>query len=219
VTAIHTIEYVPIGNVRPDPRNPRTHNKKQIQQIADSLESSGYFSPILIDEDDLIICGHGRLRAAELLVCGTVPVIRICGLSVVAKRTLRIADNKISSNAGWDPDLLRVELQEIQAEGLNLELTGFAMGEIDTLLTAGPDPDNEAIPAVPAEPLTSPGDIWVCGPHRVGCGNLLDGSSLDALMCGDRRTRSSRIHHTMCRSMGSLTLKGDTASSRWLRAK
>ncbi len=98
--------------------NPRTHSKKQIQQIADSIETSGYFNPILIDDDGVLICGHGRLRAAQLLARETVPVVRICGLSLSAKRALRIADNKIALNAGWDVDLLRVELQEIQVEGL-----------------------------------------------------------------------------------------------------
>jgi hypothetical protein len=186
VPQLHTIEYLPLSALRPDPRNPRTHSKKQIQQIADSIESSGYFNPILVEEGDVIICGHGRYRAAKLLGRETIPVIRLSGLSTAAKRILRIADNKIAMNAGWDTDLIRVELEEIQAEGLNLELTGFAMGEIDTLLTPTADPDDEIIPAVPERPVTRLGDIWRCGPHRIGCGNLLDGSSVAALMAGEK---------------------------------
>lgn len=182
----HTIEYLPLAALKPDRRNPRTHSKKQIQQIADSIESSRYFNPILVEEGDVIICGHGRYRAAVSLGRQTVPVIRLSGLSAGAKRVLRIADNKIAMNAGWDIDLIRVELGEIQAEGLNLELTGFAMGEIDTLLTPAADPDDEIVPAVPEQPVTRPGDIWICGPHRIGCGDLLDGSSLAALMAGER---------------------------------
>lgn len=182
----HVIEYIPLGSLKPDPRNPRTHSKNQVQQIADSIGNSGYFNPILVEEDSVIICGHGRYRAAQLQGRETVPVIRLGGLTAAAKRALRIADNKIATNAGWDVELLRVELEEIQAEGLNLELTGFAMGEIDTILAESPDPDDETIPAVPDEPVTRPGDIWICGPHRIGSGDLLDGSSLAALMAGER---------------------------------
>lgn len=186
MTEVHTIEYLPLASLKPDPRNPRTHSKKQVQQIADGIDSSGYFNPILIEEEGVIICGHGRYRAAQLLGRETVPVIRLTGLSPATKRALRIADNKIAMNAGWDVDLLRVELEEIQAEGLKLELTGFAMGEIDKQLTRAPDPEDESIPAVPEHPVTRPGDIWICGPHRIGSGDLLDGTSLAALMAGER---------------------------------
>lgn len=180
------IEYFRLEDLKPDARNPRTHGKKQIQQIADSIESSGYLNPILIDEDGVIICGHGRYRAAKLLGRETVPVIRLSGLSTASKRALRIADNKIALNAGWDTDLLRIELEEIEAEGLNLELTGFAVGEIDVKMTESIHPDDHVIPAVSARPVTQRGDIWICGSHRVGCGNLLDGISLAALMGEDR---------------------------------
>jgi len=186
VSEAHVIEYLPLNALKPDPRNPRTHSKTQVQQIADSIDRSGYFNPILVEEDSVIICGHGRYRAAKLQGREMVPVIRLSGLTPAAERALRIADNKIAMNAGWDADLLRVELEEIQAEGFNLELTGFAMGEIDTVLAENPDPDDEVIPAVPQEPVTRPGDVWICGPHRIGCGDLLDGSSLAALMAGER---------------------------------
>lgn len=182
---VHTIEYLPLGALKPDPRNPRTHSKKQVQQIAEAIDTWNFFNPILIEDEDVIICGHGRYRAAKLLGRDTVPVIRLCGLSPAAKRALRIADNKIALNAGWDPDLLRVELVEIQAEGLNLELTGFAMGEIDNVLLSRPDPEDEVIPAVPWQPVTRIGNIWICGPHRIACGNLLDNTSLAALMAGE----------------------------------
>jgi DNA modification methylase len=115
-----------------------------------------------------------------------VPVIRLEGLTPAGKRALRIADNKIAMNAGWDVDLLRAELEEIQAEGFNLELSGFAMGEIDTLLTTTVDPNDEIIPAVREQPVTRPGDIWICGPHRIASGDLLDGTSLAALMADER---------------------------------
>jgi len=181
-----TIEYLQLDSLKPDPRNPRTHGNKQVQQIADSVESSGYFNPILIDEDGVIICGHGRCRAAKLLGRETVPVIRLCGLSPAAKRTLRIADNKIALNAGWDPDLLHIELEAIRTEGLNLELTGFAVGEIDLKISNAPDPEDNVIPAVPVQPVSRPGDVWICEPHRIGCGDVLDGVSLARLMAHDR---------------------------------
>ena len=186
MTDVHTIEYLPLSAVKPDPGNPRSHSKKQVKQISDSIRTSGYFNPILIDEKGEMICGHGRYQAAKLLDRESVPVIRLHGLSEVAKKALRIADNKIAMNAGWDVDLIRVQLGEIQAEGFDLELTGFAMGEIDTLLTPDPDPDDGIIPAVPEHPVTRLGDIWICGPHRIGCGDLLDGISLAALMASDR---------------------------------
>jgi len=99
VSEAHVIEYLPLSALKPDPRNPRTHSKKQVQQIANSIESSGYFNPILLEEDSVIICGHGRYRAAKLQGRETVPVIRLKGLTSAAKRALRIADNKIAMNA------------------------------------------------------------------------------------------------------------------------
>jgi hypothetical protein len=186
MTVVHTIEYVELKAIKPDPGNPRTHSKKQVQQIAESIRHFRYINPVLVGaKSGEIICGHGRFRAAQLLGWETIPVISISGLSEAEARALRIADNKIALNAGWDPDLLRVSLGEIQLASLDLELTGFSVGQIDVSLVPKPCPDNDAIPPVPLMPVTRTGDIWICGEHRTGCGDLLDGTSLAAVRAGE----------------------------------
>jgi len=177
--------YTPIHKLRPDKRNPRTHSKAQVQQIADSYEATGYFSPILIDEAGNIIAGHGRFRAAKLLGMTSVPTITIRGLTAAEKRRLQIADNKIALNAGWDDELLKLALGEIELAGLDLALTGFAAGEIDAKRSLGLVYE-EPIDPVPVAAVSRNGDVWLCGEHRIGCGDLLDGVSLTALMAGER---------------------------------
>ena len=186
MTIVHTIEYLDLSSIKPDPQNPRTHSKKQTKQITDSVQQFNFFNPILVRaETSEIICGHGRYRAAQMLGWEEIPVIRISGLSNAEAVALRIADNKIALNAGWDPDLLRVQLGEVELAGLNVEITGFSVGEIDLSLVPAADPSDDAPLAVPVTPVTRPGDVWVCGHHRVCCGNLLDGTSLSALMAGE----------------------------------
>jgi DNA modification methylase len=173
-----------LDELKPDPHNPRTHSRKQVEQIAASVSENGFVNPILINPDGVIIAGHGRYQAARLLDLSHVPTTTVRGLTRGQEKRLRIADNKIALNAGWDLDLLRVELAGIEAEGLDLELTGFSIGELDARLKSPVDPDDELIPAVPEHPVSRPGDIWVCGDHRVGCGNVLDGTSIGGLMAG-----------------------------------
>lgn len=184
---VGTTEYrtTEIHRIKPDIRNARIHSKKQIEQIAASIAENGFVSPILVNADGLVIAGHGRLRAARKLRLTTVPTIVVTGLSEAQERRLRIADNKIALNAGWDLDLLRFELTEIEASGLDLSLTGFSTGEIDVLRAPKIELEEKFDP-VPLEAVSERGDIWICGDHRIGCGDLLDGSSLDALMAGER---------------------------------
>lgn len=177
--------YTRVEDLRPDPRNARSHPKSQIKQIAGSIEANSFVNPILRNPSCAIIAGHGRYLAAKQLGLETVPTITISGLSEAAERRLRIADNKIAMNASWDLDLLKVELAEIEAEGLDLELTGFSIGEIDVLRIAQYDPDDDFVPAVPEQPVTQIGYTWICGPHRATCADLLDGVSLIALMAGE----------------------------------
>jgi DNA modification methylase len=174
------VSYRPIGDVTPDIRNARTHSKKQVDQIAASIAAFGFTNPILIDGEARVIAGHGRLRAAKALGLTQVPTILLPHLSEAQTRALRLADNKIALNAGWDLDLLKVELGELAALDVEIDvsLTGFSPGEIDVVLAGSPDPDDEVIPATPVTPRTRPGDIWVLGEHRVGCG---DGRDLDFL--------------------------------------
>lgn len=176
------VVYRAVGELKPDPRNARTHSKKQIEQIRTSIETFGFANPILADPDGGIIAGHGRLLAAKALGLAELPVITLVGLSEAQKRALRLADNKIALNAGWDVEILRLELSELSIDvDIDPLLTGFSMGEIDVMLKAE-DPDDEVIPAVPAKPRTKPGDIWVLGDHRVGCGDGRDQKFLQALL-------------------------------------
>lgn len=173
-----TIVYRLVESLTPDPRNARTHPKRQIDQIVGSIREFGFTNPILIDSDDGVIAGHGRLLAAKAMAMVEVPTIVVSGLDEVQKRALRLADNKIALGAGWDVDLLKNELVELAAFDFDLTLTGFSTGEIDVMLEDAPDPDDEVIPVVPESPRTKPGDIWILGEHRVGCG---DGRDLDFL--------------------------------------
>jgi DNA methylase/ParB-like nuclease domain len=167
------IKYYPLSDLIPDPRNARTHPKRQIEQIKASIAEFGFTNPILADPEGNIIAGHGRLQAARGMGLNEVPVITLTGLTDPQKRALRIADNKIALNAGWDTEILQLELRELDAieVDIDLTLTGFSSGEIDVILSSSPDPEDEVIPAVPAKPRTKPGDIWILGEHRVGCGD------------------------------------------------
>jgi DNA modification methylase len=172
--------YRSVGALKPDPRNARTHPKRQIEQLVRSIQEFGFTNPILIDEADVLIAGHGRLRAARELGLTEVPTITLEGLSEAQKKALRLADNKIALNAGWDLEILKLELEDIGTVDVDfdLSLTGFSSGEIDVVLKAANDPDDEVIPAVPIEPRTKPGDVWALGDHRLGCG---DGRDIDFL--------------------------------------
>ena len=179
------VQYLPVTGVKPDPRNARTHSRKQTEQIAASIGAFGFTNPLLIDEGAVLIAGHGRLAAARKLGLDRVPVIELRGLGETEKRALRLADNKIAQNAGWDGELLKIELEALAKLdlGFNLELTGFSSGEIDFTLGQGKvDPDDEIIPAVPVDARTRLGDIWQLGPHRVGCGDCRDPEFLQALL-------------------------------------
>src|SRR5579859_2309874 len=176
------VTYLPTARLTPDKRNARTHPKRQIEQIKASIRAHGWANPILADETLTVIAGHGRLLAAKDLGMAEVPVITLQGLTEVQKRTLRLADNKIALGGGWDLELLKIELGELRAEGLELELTGFSVGEADVILADPLDPEDEVIPATPAEPVSRLGDIWRLGPHLVACGDIRDRDLTGRLM-------------------------------------
>lgn len=171
-----SVVYKPTGSLIPDPRNARTHPKRQIEQIVASIGAFGFTNPILADPDGNLIAGHGRLRAAKELGLPEVPVIELADLSEAQKKALRLADNKIALNAGWDLEILKLELADLSLPefDMDLSLTGFSSGEIDVILSDTQDPDDEVIPAVPETPRVEPGDIWQLGEHRVGCGDGRD---------------------------------------------
>jgi hypothetical protein len=179
-----SVTYRPLPELIPDPRNARTHPKRQIEQIKASIAQFGFTNPILIDPEGHIIAGHGRLLAARALGFAEVPVITLSGLSDAQKRALRIADNKIAINAGWDIDILQLELRELSAIDVDIDvtLTGFSTGEIDVILSSSPDPEDEVVPQILASPRTKLGDIWNLGEHRIGCGDSRDAGFLQRVI-------------------------------------
>src|SRR5215204_6587268 len=149
-TALHplSVSYRATASLKPDPRNARTHSKRQLEQIIASIREFGLANPILVDPEGVLIAGHGRLLAAKSMGMAEVPTIELVGLSDAQKRALRLADNKIALGAGWDLDLLKVELAELSALNIDMDLTvtGFSPGEIDVLLGSNEDPDDDVIP-------------------------------------------------------------------------
>jgi DNA modification methylase len=187
----YQVQQVRTSDLRPNPRNARTHSPKQISQIAASIYAFGFNNPILADSSNMIVCGHGRWEAAKQLGLKTVPVIRLEHLSPEALRAYVIADNKIALNADWDEEILTIELGELQAADLDFDLaiTGFEIAEIDQFIVPatdpGPDPLDE-IPEPGAEPVTQPGDVWQVGQHRLICGDARDGEVYFALLGEER---------------------------------
>src|SRR6185437_15641600 len=151
------IEYIPIGWLHPWQRNARTHSRKQIRQIADSIRRFGFTSPVLVDRDNTILAGHGRVAAAELLAMSEVPCLRIESMTAVEKQAYVIADNKLALNAGWDEEILAEELKALSELDLDfdLTLTGFAMAEIDSLVD-GLVPEEAGDPADDRLPVEAP---------------------------------------------------------------
>jgi len=174
------IELWPLDRLVPYDRNPRTHSEEQIAQIAASIVEFGFLNPILVDTANGIIAGHGRLQAARKLALSVVPVVVLDHLIEAQKRAYVIADNKLALNAGWDDNLLRDELEALESDGFDVNLTGFSDEELADLLESDEDAagntDDDAVPEVPVEPKTKPGDLYVLGNHRLLCG---DSTSLD----------------------------------------
>lgn len=179
-----TVVYRSAASLVPDPRNARTHPKRQIAQLVASIGEFGFTNPILTDPAGKVIAGHGRLMAAKQMGIAEVPVIELAGLSEPQIRALRIADNKIALNAGWDIEVLKLELADLSLPDIDIDLglTGFTSGEIDVILNAKVDPDDEVIPALPSVPRTTAGDIWQLGEHRIGCGDGRDPAFLQAVV-------------------------------------
>ena len=178
----------PVGSLIPYARNARTHNAAQVAQIAASIREFGFTAPILVDGDNGVIAGHGRLLAARQLGMSEVPTIELSHLTPAQRRAYVIADNRLALNAGWDDDLLRLELGELQVEGFDLGLIGFDPAEIDSLLTPATsgltDPDD--VPEVPANPVSRIGDVWCMGRHRLVCGDSTDATVVAAALAGTK---------------------------------
>ena len=189
------IEFINPASLKPWANNARTHSKKQLRQIADSIKQFGFTNPILIDKENTILAGHGRVDAALHLGMDTVPCIRLDQMAENQKRAYVLADNKLALNAGWDEELLAAELGALHALDLdfNVDITGFTIAEVDTLIDGVAieepnDPNDDRVPAADVPPRCRPGDIWQLGPHRLICGDAFDPQLVECLMDGDKAT-------------------------------
>ena len=185
------ITYQPVSDLKTNPRNARTHNKHQIHQISESIKAFGFTNPVLLDHDNMIVAGHGRVAGAKKLGMSLVPTIRLEDLSPDQIRAFVIADNRLAEKAGWDKSILSIELQHLMTieSDLDVTITGFEIPEIDLLLTAEnhkPDPDDSFEVAEAAQAVTQSGDMWYLGKHRLLCGSSLEQKSYSTLM-GSRR--------------------------------
>jgi DNA modification methylase len=191
------VEYRKVQALIPYSRNPRTHSDAQIAKIAASIVEYGWTNPVLVDGDNGVICGHGRLLGARKLGLDQVPVIELAHLTPAQKRALVIADNRLALEAGWDEELLALELAELSEAGFALDLTGLDNLEIEALLADAPgineqQADDEGtadvideVPAAPLAPVSRTGDVWALGPHRLVCGDAADPAVIAVLMQGD----------------------------------
>jgi len=190
-----SVVYHRVDDLKPDPRNPRYHSKKQIRQIANSIETFGFNVPILVDGDFNVIAGHGRLLAGRKLGITEVPTVCLDHLTPAQTCAFMIADNRLTEIATWDDRLLAEQLRDLSVSGLDfsLEVTGFEMGEIDLRIASlddMPEPDDDPANAVPelsaGPPLSKIGDLWLLSQHRVLCGNALDPEAFTALLGEER---------------------------------
>ncbi|UZR30769.1 site-specific DNA-methyltransferase [Methylococcus mesophilus] len=189
------VEYRPLEKLIPYARNPRTHSVDQVAKIAASIVEFGWTNPILVDGAQGIIAGHGRLAAARSLGLAEVPVIELGHLSPAQKRAYVLADNRLALDAGWDEELLALELAELSGAGFDLALTGFNDDELEALLSIDTEDSDDAedrepetaddVPEPPAAPLSRPGDVWQLGRHRLICGDASDPDVVAALMGGE----------------------------------
>ena len=168
-----------VADLIPYARNARTHSEAQVALIAGSIREFGFTNPVLVDGGNGIIAGHGRVMAAQKLGLVTVPVIELAHLSEAQKRAYILADNRLAEQAGWDSDLLALELGDLRDLGVDVMELGFEAGEIDALFRAAEaDPREEVVPEVPDVPVSRPGDLWLLGPHRLLCGDATDANGV-----------------------------------------
>lgn len=181
------VQYRPLDALTPYANNARTHSDAQIAQIAASIAEFGFVNPVLIDERGVIVAGHGRLAAAKRLGMSEVPVIELSHLTEAQRKALVIADNRIALNAGWDDELLKIELETLQSLEFDLDLLGFDPAEIDDLLFGEDEDesgDDDAVPEVPEDPVSESGDVWILGTHRVLCGDATVLTDIEKVMDG-----------------------------------
>ncbi len=185
------IELWPIERLLPYINNARTHSSAQVAAIAASIIEFGFVNPCLVGADGILVAGHGRLLAAHQLNMAHVPVLVLAHLSPLQRRALVLADNRLAEQAGWDENLLKLELQALDAEGFDLSLTGFDADALADLM-AGDEIENEgqmdddSVPEISEEPISRPGDVWVLGEHRLLCGDSTQADSYAQLLGSER---------------------------------
>ena len=187
------VEILPIAALRPNPKNPRKHSSRQLKRLAALIREVGFINPVIVDETMMILAGHGRVAAAHQLGLTAIPVIIFDHLTPAQKRAYLIADNRIAEQAGWDRELLAVELGELiellPAQGLDVTLTGFEVAEIDLLIadmaTSPPAPE-DVLPTMPSKVVSRSGDLWQLGNHRLLCGDAREAGNFAELMNGSR---------------------------------
>jgi DNA modification methylase len=179
---------MPIASLRPYSGNARTHSRRQVRQIADSIQRFGFTNPVLISDDNEIVAGHGRVLAAKELGIAAVPTVKLSHLSAEERRAYVLADNKLALNAGWDMEILAVELQALVDIDFDVTLTGFSLAEVDLTLDrareaspSSPDAAADLVPPLPATAVTRTGDLWQLGSHRLLCGDARSGEDVARL--------------------------------------
>ena len=182
-----SIEHWPLDRLIPHARNARTHSDQQVAQIAGSIAEFGFVNPVLIGDDGVLVAGHGRVMAAQKLGLSEVPVIVLAHLTLVQRRAMMIADNQIALNAGWNEEMLAAELAALKEEDFDLDLLGFDDTDLDRLLADTIEQTDKAddVPEPPVDPVTRPGDLWICGNHRVLCGDATVISDVEKLLDGE----------------------------------
>ena len=181
------IERWPLARLIPHVRNARTHSEEQVAQIAGSIAEFGFVNPVLVGDDGIIVAGHGRVMAARKLGLSEAPVIVLSHLTPVQRRALMIADNQITTNSGWNEEMLAAELATLKEDAFDLDLLGFGDAELDRLLAMELEPEDDAdeVPDPPVDPISRPGDLWICGEHRVLCGDATLLSDIEAVLGGE----------------------------------
>jgi DNA modification methylase len=181
------LETWPVARLIPSARNARTHSDAQVAEIAGSIQAFGFSNPILVGAEGDIVAGHGRLAAARQLGLSEVPVVVLSGLTDLQRRQLMLADNRIALNAGWDLETLHLELTDLSVLGADLKALGFTPQELTKAMNpacaTGLTDENEA-PELPEKAVTAAGEIWLAGPHRIGCGDSTDAKAVTALLGG-----------------------------------
>ena len=182
------VEFWPVERLIPSPRNARTHSDAQVAEIAGSIRAFGFANPILVGQEGDVIAGHGRLAAARQLGLTEVPVIALHGLTELQRRQLVLADNRIAMNAGWDLEMLQLELRDLSALGADLSVLGFTKEELAKALRSGSPglTDEDEVPKLQETAVSRAGDIWCLGVHRVACGDSTDANMVAALLGSDK---------------------------------